>query len=74
MQRELQLLSRLISIPDFLISLSCVCILIDYYFLSYYCHKEKHNSLTSEIIFAKKLYFNEEWKMKNEKRGFGAHL
>ncbi|EGF59674.1 hypothetical protein HMPREF9446_00221 [Bacteroides fluxus YIT 12057] len=51
-----------------------MCILIDYYFLSYYCHKEKHNSLTSEIIFAKKLYFNEEWKVKNEKRGFGAHL
>lgn len=31
-----------------------------YYILSYSCHKEKHNSLTSEIISAKKLYFNEE--------------
>ena len=35
-----------------------MCILIR---LLYSCHKEKHNSLTSEIIFEKKLYFNEEW-------------
>lgn len=28
--------------------------------LLYSCHKEKHNSLTSEIIFAKKPYFNKE--------------
>ena len=35
--------------------------------LLYSCHKEKHNSLTSEIIFAKNPYFNKEWKMRNEK-------
>ena len=29
-----------------------------YYILSYSCHKEKHNSLTGEIICAKKLLLN----------------
>ena len=28
---------------------------------------DEHNSLTSEIIFAKNPYFNKEWKMRNEK-------
>lgn len=52
MKLKLQLLPRLISSPDFLINLSCVCILIDYFIPG---HKLKHNSLTGEIIYAKKL-------------------
>ena len=36
-------------------------------YFSILCHKETHNSLTSEIIFAKNPYFNKEWKMRNEK-------
>ena len=44
-----------------------MCVYFNRLLFSYSCHKEKHNSLTSEIIFAKKPYFNEEWRMKNEK-------
>ena len=57
MQPGLQLLLRLISIPDFLISLSCVCILIRLLYSFVFLSQRKHNSLTSEIIFCKKSIF-----------------
>ena len=44
-----------------------MCVYFNRLLFSYSCHKEKHNSLTSEIIFAKNPYFNKEWKMRNEK-------
>ena len=34
-----------------------MCVYFNRLLFSYSCHKEKHNSLTSEIIFAKKLLF-----------------
>ena len=37
-----------------------MCVYFNRLLFSYSCHKEKHNSLTSEIIFAKKPYFNKE--------------
>ena len=35
-----------------------MCVYFNRLLFSYSCYKEKHNSLTSEIIFAKKLLFN----------------
>ena len=37
-----------------------MCVYFNRLLFSYSCHKEKHNSLTSEIIYAKKLYFSQE--------------
>ena len=34
-----------------------MCVYFNRLLFSYSCHKEKHNTLTSEIIFAKKLLF-----------------